>query len=234
MILVNLLKTGRTTFESVGSDSPSSTYEGQSVGYFVVVMKMDLFEMILPNNCLFVSRRFVGSTAKLPQQLSLAGNTLANTGTTFGESANLNGKVGKIESRDTDRGNGRGESPLATPPEGDDSRSSPDSSDEADALSPSLWKLVERGDICPFEDCAFTVSAAEGREKFKSNRDSKGLFGEGKGMSIGGEKNRSRCRHFHTLCGCRHTRGAFKGLLFQVGYRGDVVSSGFSRVPWGD
>lgn len=31
-------------------------------------------------------------------------------------------------------------------------------------------------------------------------------------------KSRSRCRHFHTLCGCRHTRGALKGRLFQVTY----------------
>lgn len=48
--------------------------------------------------------------------------------------------------------------------------------------------------------------------------------GRGSSSSAGGvdgrqekkKANRSRCRHFHTLCGCRHTRGALKGLLFQV------------------
>lgn len=96
-------------------------------------------------------------------------------------------------------------------------------------LDPSVWKVVERAEVCPFKECAFTVSAAEGKEGANSDRGGKGIVGAVKGFDLGlvkQEKNRSRCRHFHTLCGCRHTRGAFKGLPFQV-------SGGFSVVPGG-
>lgn len=136
-----------------------------------------------------------------------------------------------------------------TPRSGSDSSASPGSgsgSTAAMTLTPSLWKLVERGDRCPFPDCAFTVSMMEERARRSSGGGKGGGGGEGaeggggaggkmgggrgKGSAVGegtgdaegeggGElvdKTKSRCRHFHTLCGCRHTRGALKGLLFQV------------------
>ena len=31
-------------------------------------------------------------------------------------------------------------------------------------LDSSVWKVVERAEICPFQECAFTVSAAGGKE----------------------------------------------------------------------
>lgn len=142
---------------------------------------------------------------------------------------------------------------TSTPRSGSDSSASPGStgSTAASTLTPSLWKLVERGDTCPFPDCAFTVSMMEERAR-RSSGGGKGKGGkgerggvadgeesgrgggggvgdEGEGDGGGGEaedeaeveanKSKSRCRHFHTLCGCRHTRGALKGLLFQVNNR---------------
>ncbi|CBJ31393.1 expressed unknown protein [Ectocarpus siliculosus] len=94
-------------------------------------------------------------------------------------------------------------------------------------LNPSLWKLVERGETCPFPDCAFTVAFFERKEARKAAAAAAAAGGGG-GVGAGvlkeeGEEekdkdkeNRSRCRHFHTLCGCRHTRGVLKGRLFQV------------------
>lgn len=115
---------------------------------------------------------------------------------------------------------------TSTPQGGDQFSVSPGSGSVASAaLDPALWKLVERGDICPFEDCAFTVDAlafgvngdAGGEDGGSAVEDgSEGGAGDGDGRREKKRANRSRCRHFHTLCGCRHTRGALKGLLFQV------------------
>lgn len=129
-------------------------------------------------------------------------------------------------------------------------------------LTPSLWKLVERGETCPFEDCAFTVAFFEQKEANKAAaaaallKENTGNGGGDLGGAVGGvdaaqagpaggvgggkqetmvvkgeagasgglsgvvvedKETKSRCRHFHTLCGCRHTRGVLKGRLFQVG-----------------
>lgn len=56
---------------------------------------------------------------------------------------------------------------------------------------------------------------------WQEGADAENVFGavDGGGDGAGaGSKSRSRCRHFHTLCGCRHTRGALKGRLFQVSF----------------
>ncbi|CAM9387901.1 unnamed protein product, partial [Hapterophycus canaliculatus] len=127
---------------------------------------------------------------------------------------------------------------------GDGSNSPPGGSIASMTLTPSLWKLVERGETCPFEDCAFTVAFLEQKEArkaaaaalLKENSNGRGGSGSGSGADSAGrgsaaaggmaaaaegeagenKENKSRCRHFHTLCGCRHTRGVLKGRLFQT------------------
>ncbi|CAN0152482.1 unnamed protein product, partial [Ectocarpus sp. 12 AP-2014] len=111
---------------------------------------------------------------------------------------------------------------------GDGSQTSPGSI-AAMTLNPSLWKLVERGETCPFQDCAFTVAFFERKEARKAAAAAAAAAGGGgggggvgagmlkeEGEEDNDKENRSRCRHFHTLCGCRHTRGVLKGRLFQT------------------
>lgn len=138
-------------------------------------------------------------------------------------------------------------------------------------LNPSLWRLVERGEVCPFEECAFTVSSVLKRNPGAAGKVSAAGFGDemlaggcsgealagatglgdaspadiggafnggsvqhtstGSGTGTGQDRRISRCRHFHTLCGCRHTRGALKGLLFQVRWRRRRQSVRSRRLP---
>lgn len=148
----------------------------------------------------------------------------------------MHGKAASAEGdREHDDGEGEDSSPASSlsvsTPGGDDILVSPSSmgiSGPAVSLNPSLWKLVERGDTCPFEECAFTISSISKRNTFggaaagKQVLDGEGCVGAVLGNAAqaeagrGQQKNISRCRHFHTLCGCRHTRGALKGLPFQV------------------
>lgn len=52
-------------------------------------------------------------------------------------------------------------------------------------LNPSLWKLIERGETCPFEDCAFTVAFLEKKELAKKAKaEKKALLGTGTGTGV--------------------------------------------------
>eukprot|EP00752_Nemacystus_decipiens_P015179 g13519.t1 len=75
------------------------------------------------------------------------------------------------------------------------SNSSPGSSTSIASmtLAPSLWKLVERGETCPFPDCAFTVAFLEEKElakKRKAGKDAQeGALLEIESTNLGGHGN---------------------------------------------
>ncbi|CAM9653216.1 unnamed protein product, partial [Discosporangium mesarthrocarpum] len=76
---------------------------------------------------------------------------------------------------------------------------------DVELLDSTMWLTVGRGERCPREEeCAFQLMPSEPRGAPRASGD-------------GPEQIRlSRCRHFHSTCGCMHKRGSMAGMHVQT------------------